>query len=275
MTISITPSGAPLGAVVTGIDLDDPPDDAAFADIRGAFLRHRVIAIRDLPSDLGKLHAFGRRFGALVPHVLSQYHHPETEEVSVISYKRQDSLGRTTAEPAGAFWHSDLSYDANPSDATMLYGLEIPSKGGDTQFADMAAAYAALPDAIKDRIAGLGAVHRYGYNGGTAVVDLNDDQRSRHPDVEHPVVRTHRETGEKTLFVNPGFTVRIRGVEESENLDLLDALFEHALKPEFRYRHKWRRGELVVMDNRACMHCASGDYTERRTLWRMIVGGTG
>ena len=119
-------------------------------------------------------------------------------------------------------------------------------------------------------------VHRYGYRGDGAVVDLDQEQESGHPDVLHPVVRTHRESGKMALFVNPGFTVRIEGMDEDESRELLDELFEHATKPEFIYRHKWQPGQIVASDNRATMHSATGGYGGKpRTLWRMIVGGTG
>ena len=251
-------------------------DDTAFAAIRRALVDHLVLVISGLPGDFQALLAFGRRFGTLVPHVLEQYHHPETSEVSIISTDPATGAGRTTDMPAGAFWHSDLSYDANPSDATMLYSVDVPDEGGDTLFANMVLAYETLPEATKQRIKGLLAVHRYGYRGDGAVVDLDQEQESGHPDVLHPVVRPHRESGKVALFVNPGFTVRIEGMDEDESRELLDELFEHATKPEFIYRHKWQPGQIVASDNRATMHSATGGYEGKpRTLWRMIVGGTG
>ena len=276
MTITVEPVDAPLGALVKGVDLSAPLDDTAFAAIRRALVDHLVLVISGLPGDFQALLAFGRRFGTLVSHVLEQYHHPETSEVSIISTDPATGAGRTTDMPAGAFWHSDLSYDANPSDATMLYSVDVPDEGGDTLFANMVLAYETLPEATKQRIKGLQTVHRYGYRGDGAVVDLDQEQESGHPDVLHPVVRTHRESGKMALFVNPGFTVRIEGMDEDESRELLDELFEHATKPEFIYRHKWQPGQIVASDNRATMHSATGGYEGKpRTLWRMIVGGTG
>ena len=276
MTVTVEPMDAPLGALVKGVDLSAPLDDTAFAAIRRALVDHLVLVISGLPGDFQALLAFGRRFGTLVPHVLEQYHHPETSEVSIISTDPATGAGRTTDMPAGTFWHSDLSYDANPSDATMLYSVDVPDEGGDTLFSNMVLAYETLPEATKQRIKGLLAVHRYGYRGDGAVVDLDKEQESGHPDVLHPVVRTHRENGKVALFVNPGFTVRIEGMDKDESHELLDELFAHATKPEFIYRHKWQPGQIVASDNRATMHSATGDYEGKpRTLWRMIVGGTG
>lgn len=276
MTVTVTPLDAPLGAEVSGVDLSRPLDDEAFGAVHRALLDHLVIVVPGLEADLWPLVGFGRRFGTLVPHILDQYHHPETSEVSIISTDAASGAGRTTDKPAGAFWHSDLSYDANPSDISMLYSVQVPDEGGDTLFANMQAAYEALPDATKARIEGRMAVHRYGYRGGGAIVNLNEDQDARHPPVTHPMVRTHRESGRKALFVNPGFTVAVEGMAKDESDALLDELFSHATRPEFVYRHKWRRGEIVACDNRATMHAATGGYEgEPRTLWRMIVGGSG
>ncbi len=276
MTVTVEPLDAPLGAEIKGVDLSATMDDTAFAAVRRALVDHLVLVISGVAGDFQPLLDFGRRFGTLVPHVLEQYHHPETSEVSIISTDPATGAGRTTDMPAGAFWHSDLSYDANPSDATMLYSVDVPDEGGDTLFANMILAYETLPEATKQRIEGLNAVHRYGYRGGGAVVDLNHEQDAHHPDVLHPVVRTHRESGKKALYVNPGFTVRIDGMDEDESRELLDELFEHATKPEFIYRHKWQPGQLVACDNRVTMHSATGGYEGKpRTLWRMIVGGTG
>lgn len=276
MAVTVTPLAAPLGAEIAGLDLAGPLDDDAFAAVRRALVAHLVVVIPDLPPDFDALLAFGRRFGRLMPHILTQYHHPRTSEVSIISTDPATGAGRTTAKTAGAFWHSDLSYDANPSDATFLYSVEVPPTGGDTLFCNMVAAYETLPAETKKRLDGLTAVHRYGYGGGDAIVDLDNEQHDRHPDVTHPVVRVNRDSGRKALFVNPGFTIGIVGMAEAESRALLDALFAHCLRPEFHYRHKWRAGQIVGCDNRATMHAATGGYEgQKRTLWRMIVGGSG
>ena len=273
MAIRVTPLSGHTGAAISGVDLSRPLADADFARIRRALLDHVVFVISGLAPEFQALVEFGRRFGRLVPHVLTQYHHPGTAEVSVISNVAECGQGRTTEMPAGAFWHSDLSYDVRPSDATLLYSVEVPEFGGDTLFANMYRAYETLPGPMKRRIEGLSAVHRYGWNGGAAVVALTDEQSAAHPDVVHPVVRVHPETGRKVLFVNPGFTMKIAGMDEDEGL--LEELFDHARRPDHQYRHTWRAGQIVACDNRAAMHRATGGYgAARRTLWRMIVGGT-
>ena len=178
MAIRVTPLSGHTGAAISGVDLSRPLADADFARIRRALLDHVVIVISGLAPEFQALLEFGRRFGTLVPHVLTQYHHPETSEVSVISNVVDSGQGRTTGMPAGAFWHSDLSYDVRPSDATLLYSVEVPETGGDTLFANMYRAYETLPEPTKRRIEGLSAVHRYGWNGGAAVVALSEEQRA-------------------------------------------------------------------------------------------------
>jgi taurine dioxygenase len=210
----------------------------------------------------------------LVPHVLDQYHHPETFEVSIIARNMDTPESRTTPVPAGAFWHSDLSYEENPSDAIFLYSTHLPRRGGDTLVANMYMAYERLPEKTKQRIAGLTATHRWGWNTSGATPKLNDRQQATHPDVVHPVVRVHPRTGRKVLYVNPGYTVKINDVPESESDALLAQLLEHALSPDIQYRHTWSLGMLLGLDNRASMHCAVADYTEPRRMLRMIVGCT-
>jgi taurine dioxygenase len=181
---------------------------------------------------------------------------------------------RRTGMPAGAFWHSDQSYAAKPSDAIFLYSSRVPRIGGDTLVANMALAYDALPVGLKQRIAGRTAIHRYGYRGGEAITPLTPQQQARMIDAEHPVVRVHPISGRKILYISPGYTVRITGMEATESEELLEQLFEHSHRPEFQYRHKWRANQLLGVDNRATMHCAVADYTEARRMLRMLVAGT-
>ena len=274
MTISVTPLGDSFGVEIGGVDLTAPLDEATFAEIRGALVEHQVAVIPEVPADVRVLVAFGRRFGAFRPHVLSQYHHPEAREIAVISNDPDSGFGRATGRPAGSFWHADLTYEEKPCDVSFLYAAQVPEAGGDTRFADMAGAYEALPAALKDRIEGLTAVHRYGgRDPGDSIVGLSEEQRAAHPEVEHPVVRTIPETGRRSLYVNPGWTVRIAGRSEAESAGLLEELYAHALHPRLQYRHRWRNRQIVFFDNRTTMHSATPDYPAdaRRTLYRMFV----
>lgn len=274
MTISVTPLGDSFGVEIGGVDLTAPLDKATFAEIRGALVEHQVAVIPEVPADVKVLVAFGRRFGAFRPHVLSQYHHPEAREIAVISNDPDSGFGRATGRPAGSFWHADLTYEEKPCDVSFLYAAQVPEAGGDTRFADMAGAYEALPAALKDRIEGLTAVHRYGgRDPGDSIVGLSEEQRAAHPEVAHPVVRTIPETGRRSLYVNPGWTVRIAGRSEAESAGLLEELYAHALHPRLQYRHRWRNRQIVFFDNRTTMHSATPDYPAdaKRTLYRMFV----
>ncbi|UTW50427.1 TauD/TfdA family dioxygenase [bacterium SCSIO 12827] len=274
MTIKIEPLDAPMGAVIHGLDSRNPLTDDDFRAVEQAMLEHIAIVIPDLEENVPWLRDFGSRFGPLVPHILNQYHHPDGFEVSIIAKNMGTAESRTTPKPAGAFWHSDLSYEVNPSDAIFLYSTHLPSKGGDTMVANMRAAYATLPDKTKQRLDGLTCTHRWGWNTLGATPTLTPEQQAAHPDVIHPVVRPHPKTGVPILYVNPGYSMRINELEQNESDDLLAELFDHALKPEFQYRHKWTLNSLVGIDNRSSMHCAVDDYTEPRRMLRMIVGCT-
>ncbi|MEK9671251.1 MAG: TauD/TfdA family dioxygenase [Rhodospirillaceae bacterium] len=272
MAIKIEPVDGPMGAVIHGLDSRKPLTDSDFAVVEKAMLDHIAFVIPDLEENVPWLRDFGRRFGPLVPHILDQYHHPDGFEVSIIARNTGTKESRDTAKPAGAFWHSDLSYEVAPSDAIFLYAAQVPSKGGDTVVANMREAYRTLPDKTKTRLEGKTAVHRWGWNSGGATPQLTAKQRESHPDVIHPVVRPHPKTGVPILYVSPGYTMRIVELEQDESDDLLAELFDHALKPDFQYRHKWSLHSLVGIDNRSSMHCAIDDYTEPRKMLRMIVG---
>ena len=274
MAVKIEPLEGPMGALVHGLDSSKPLSDEDFNIVEQAMCDHVAIVIPELEENVPWLRDFGHRFGPLVPHILDQYHHPDGFEVSIIARNTGTVESRDTAKPAGAFWHSDLSYEANPSDAIFLYSTQIPSQGGDTLAANMCLAYDNLPEKTKQRIEGLTASHRYGWNSGGATPKLTQKQRDTHPDVVHPVVRIHARTGRKILFVNPGYTMKINEVSQNESDDLLAELFEHALNPEIQYRHKWGLNMMLGLDNRASMHAAVDDYTEPRRMLRMIVGCT-
>lgn len=274
MRVAVEPLDAPLGARLRGVDGRRPLSGAEFAVIEQALIEHLAVVIDDLDEDIGWLQAFGRRFGPLVPHILTQFHHPCTPEMSIITANMNNAESRATAKPAGAFWHSDLSYCRDPSDAIFLYATHVPGDGGDTLIANMQRAYDALPARLRDRIDGLTATHRYGWGGKDAITAPDPERRAQYPDAVHPVVRVHPRTGKRSLFVNPGYTMCINGVSARESADILAVLFAHIDRNEFCYRHRWRVGQLVGIDNRATLHQAVADYREPMRKLRMIVGCT-
>jgi len=270
---------APMGAEITGLDLARPLDDAAFAAVRRAFLDSEgVLVFRDQQMTPEQHIGFSRRFGPLMIHVLRQFllpGHPEILLVSnVIENGKPIGLG-----DAGRYWHSDLSYAAEPSLGSLLHAQQIPAEGGDTSFANMYAAYEALPVDIKRQIEGTRALHSYRKSyermaGSTWRPPLTEAQKEEVQAVLHPVVRTHPETGRKALFVNEGFTVRIQDMPDGESDALLDFLFAHSTESRFRYRHVWHDHDLVFWDNRCAIHLAHGCPPElRRHMHRTTVQG--
>jgi taurine dioxygenase len=279
MAVGIKPFDGGLGAEVTGIDLARPLGTDAVAALHRAFAEHHVIAIRGQCLEPRQMVATSRLFGDLEPHVFSQYHHPETPLVMVLSNRIEQGREVGMAD-AGSFWHSDVSFKARPARATMLYAVEVPDEGGDTLFCDMTAAYEALPGPMKARLEGLGAVHRYGYatkraEGGPAGRrDRIRSQETAVPPCVHPVIRTQAESGRKSIYINPAYTERIEGLDEDESEALKREVFDHCLEDRFRLRYKWRAGDVVAWDNAAVMHTATTrdlDPSKHRTLWRTII----
>lgn len=270
-----------MGAEITGVDLDQLTPET-FAQIRAAFHAHKVIAVRDQRLAPAAQIAFSRRFGALEDQLNAHYTVEGYPEVLVLSNDIRDSKPVGLVD-GGDYWHSDSSHRDHPSLATILFAVKNPSIGGDTEFADMAAAYQALPAEMKRKIAGLKGIHAVSKLRNRRVQvsprrpdgkDFYERQKSI-PDQVWPLVRTHPETGDKALYLSPRFTIGIEGLDEAEADEILDALFAHQIRPEFVYRHKWRDGDLVMWDNRCVIHRATGGfvYPDVRTMHRTVIAG--
>ncbi len=275
------PWGQTVGARVDGLDVKSDLNDETFALVEQAFLAHHVVSIPGQQLDAAALLAFSRRVGPIEPHVLAEFHHPEHPEILVLSNIVRDGKAVGLAD-AGTYWHSDLSYKAQPSRATILHALEIPPEGGDTLFVNLVAAYEGLSADMQQRLEGLQGEHNYAYRSDRLAASLGirktltDAQRKATPPVVHPVVRTHPVSGRKALYINPGFTVRLLGLGKTESDELLTQLFNHCLRPAYRFRYKWQPGDLVLWDNAAVMHRATTrelDPSRHRHLWRTIVSG--
>jgi len=277
VSMQINPMTPILGAEVLGIDLSQPIDGATFGAINDALVKHSVIVIRDQDLSPEALIDFSRRFGPLMVHVLKEAlldGHPEIYKLSNVK-KNGQAQGRANA---GQYWHSDLTYEPVPSLGSVLYGIEVPECGGDTLFASTAHAFETLSEPMQAMLEKLTAEHLFAnaFRGGTNPAARKGDPLSDRPPVVHPVVRTHPESGRKCLFVNDGFTVRINEVTPAESQALLAYLYGHMTRPEVVYRHKWRRGDAVVWDNRALVHRGVGDYdeTQHRHMYRTTIEDT-
>jgi taurine dioxygenase len=270
-----------MGAEIASVDLGRL-DDATFERIYKAFLAHQVLAIRDQALAPEAQIAFSLRFGPLEDQLNAHYTVEGHPEVLVLSNDVRDGNPVGLID-GGDFWHSDSSHRDKPSMATLLHAVKNPKGGGDTEFADMYAAYDALPEGMKRRIAGLKGVHAVSKLRNRRVTvsprrpdgkDFYERQKTI-PDQIWPLVRTHPVTGRKALYVSPRFTIGIEGLPEAAADAILDDLFAHQIRDEFRYRHKWRDGDLVVWDNRCVIHQAAGGYAypDVRTMYRTVVAG--
>ncbi|TMH28392.1 MAG: TauD/TfdA family dioxygenase [Betaproteobacteria bacterium] len=266
-----------IGARVDGVDLSRPLSDAAFAAVRAAFHRHMLLSFPAQRLDEAQQVAFSRRFGELQVHVLDQYRHPQHPQIYVLSNVDR-ATGRTIGhhpDKGTLTWHSDLSFQRRPALATILYGIETPTTGGETQFADMAAAYDALDDAMKRRLAGLRAIHDLDYSRQRmGEPPMPEAQRRQSPPVDHPLVRTHPDTGRKLLYISRHVS-HIAEMPRDESDALLDELMAHATQPRFVFSYRWTQGDVLMWDNRSTIHRATGYDTsaERRVIHRTVVLG--
>jgi taurine dioxygenase len=209
-------------------------------------------------------------------HVLDQYRHPRFPEIYVLS--NVDKTGSTTGshpDKGTLVWHSDLSFQQRPALATILYGIEVPRQGGDTLYADMYAAYEGLDEGTKKQLSKLRAVHDLDASRQRAGESpMTEKQRAEAPPVEHPVVRTHPETGRKILYISRHVS-HFAGLAARESDALMEKLMAHATEERFVFRHKWGQRDVVIWDNRCTMHCATpyDAGAERRVLHRTVVKG--
>lgn len=269
--LDIAPVSGVIGAEVHGIDLAAPLSDELVAGLRRAFNEHQVLFFRDQHLTPAQQIAFGRRFGALGthPYVDANPQHPEVIDVVTEPGDRVNF---------GGGWHTDVTFLAEPDLGSILYAVEIPPFGGDTLFASQLAAYDALSDTMKSLLDGLVGIHSAGpqYGGAgystqstaMATKGADDAAASR---VEHPVVRTHPETGRKGLYVNPAFTIGIKGMARAESKALLTFLYAHATAESMTCRFRWQPGSVAMWDNRSVQHYALHDYRGHRRVMRRIT----
>ena len=278
MAMSLKKIGSSFVAEVEGVDLSKSVDAEIIAAIRQAWWDHSILVLRDQKLSEDQHIAFSRHFGDLQGHTVKDWLLPAHPEILVLSNR-----GRGGVKPldnGGAYWHSDMTYEAVPPMGSILHGLTVPPEGGDTLYTDMYAAYEALDDETKALIEGRTAIHSYHHRymkmaeGGKRPAPTAE-QLAQWRDTEHGIVLTHPESGRKALFVNEGFTVSIKGMEPAESEALLARLYAHAVQPEFIYAHKWQADDIVMWDNRTTMHCATPyDFSEyERTMHRTTIKG--
>ncbi len=263
----ITPLGATIGGLVDGVDLTAPLAPELIAELRRALLDFKVIFFRNQPLTPEQHVAFARRFGDLEIHPFIP---SNTTQPELVRFEKEAQVGGFEN-----VWHSDVPWRAVPSAAAVLHAVEVPSVGGDTAFCDMYAAYEGLDSKTKSMIESMTAINDFTKAfGHTLDESSRAAMHAQYPPVEHPVVRTHGETGRRLLYVNRAFTERIVGLDEAASNELIDFLSSQTNTLEYQCRFRWEPDSVAFWDNRAVQHYALSDYwPERRVMERASIIG--
>jgi taurine dioxygenase len=273
-SFTVSPLTNHTGAEVTGLDFTQPIDTDSRASLYRAFTERHVLVMRDQHFTPDQFKAATQIFGEIQPHDKKEHHVPGHPGVDYVS---NDEIVDGRRIIPGETFHSDHSNHPRPPKATTLFAVELPSSGGDTQYVNMHEAYDDLPEATKRRIDGLKAVHVYlsKFSPRPLGKITEESRRNLPPPGVHPLVRTNPENGRKALFLNPVRMESVVGMEDREALALIDDLMRHATQRKYEYRHKWRKGDWVLWDNRSVMHQANPDYdmNQRRYLYRLMLKG--
>lgn len=274
-SITVTPLTGSMGAEIAGIDLSAPLSNEQLADIHQAFLDHLMICFRDQDLTPGAQVDLARHFGkpAIYPFLEGIDGHPE---VNALIKTENDT------KAFGATWHSDTSYKEHPDLGTLLYAVEVPTAGGDTLFTNAYRAYETLSPAMQEMLEGLVGIFNsdklYGGNRAAQVGQFGEMGKAviatETFEAEHPIVRTHPETGRKALYISRAHTLRFKDMTADESTPLINYLSDHIVRPEFQCRLRWQPGTLAIWDNRCTQHHALNDYQgQRRHMHRVTIEG--
>jgi taurine dioxygenase len=265
-SITIAPLTPCIGAEIAGVDLGSPDMPDAIPQIRAALLAHKVIFFRDQHLTPAQHITFARHFGDLEIHPATPADQADPEILRIEHGPK--NRGRENA------WHSDVTWREAPSLGSILRAVEVPPVGGDTLFADMHAAFTLLSPEMQRFVSGLTAVHDIARVFAGRLGKSTEELHAKYPPMEHPVVRTHPETGQPCLYVNTAFTSHIKGLSARESADLLAHLYAQAANPEIQCRFRWQPGSIAFWDNRSSQHFAASDYfPARRVMERVTVAG--
>ena len=284
--MKLVPSGARLGATVEGLDLSRPVSDEQVEELIQAIGKYGVLRYPGQKLTTLQLRDFAARFGKLEINVAGAYQEPEAPEVMILSNIVRDGKPIGMAD-AGQGWHTDMSYSKTIAFANVLYGIEIPQRGGkplgNTEFSSMHAAYEELPSDLKHKLEGKTVQHDFNKfwemmrrEKGSKRPPLTEAQRKAKPPVSHPIFLTHPISRKKVLYANPGYSMRINELPEKESDEVLEFLFQHQLKPEYRYSFSWTPGDVLMWENFGTIHNAVADYgpDEHRFIKRCQVMAT-
>ena len=271
MAIAITPLSDALAAEIGGVDLTEPLNEETAQSIRRAWLDHLVVVFRGRELSQEDHERYCHAFGEFERVKSGRSKDDENPHVMYVSNITDEGF-KTTLEDGEMWFHSDQCYFEQPVSATTLYAEEVPSRGGNTRFANCYAAYENLPEDMKRRIDGKRALNAYDYGDQMQIKDRTRPADA--PQFVHPVVRTHPETGRKSLYINRLMTEHIVDMNRDESNEVLATLYDHIEQTRFVYEHVWRPGDLVMWDNRCTLHARTEfDPSERRKLRRMTIKG--
>jgi taurine dioxygenase len=279
MALKLRKLSYPLGVEICDIDVAKDISERSFGEIYRAFLDNGILLFRNQDITREQHIEFSRRFGELDRHEsLPRDRHPQHPELLMVTNEPKPDGSPSDTKYTGRQWHSDMSFTTEPSLGSLLKSYAVPEVGGDTLFANMVMAYDALSDGMKKLIANLHGIHLSGTRklaNDNSGIERMQEQKKLNPPVAQPVVRVHPETGRKALYIGEKVK-RFDGMTDEESRPLIDYLVRHATKPEFVYRHQWRKNDIVVWDNRCTMHQALGDFdeTQLRHMERTTVLGT-
>jgi taurine dioxygenase len=272
--MKVTPLSPNIGAEVTGIDLREPVDADTRRRLNAAVVEHVALVVRDQDFTPAQYLSAVSLFGEPMEQHFTQYALPDCPLVHEVSNRHKDRSGKRVKHGAG--WHTDHTNHVRPPKYTCLYAVSLPSSGGDTAVVNMRAGYEALPESLKQQIQGMKTVNVFQGSASPHSGQSADAQVEHKPEpVLQPLVRTNPENGTKALYFHPVKAENIVGMSPAESQALLARLLEHAIRPEFIYRHKWRKGDMLLWDNRSALHRAHFDYDpdEYRLLYRVLVRG--
>jgi taurine dioxygenase len=283
LALDVAPLSGTIGAEIRGIDLHHPLSEDAVGAIRQALLDYKVIFFPGAHLSPAEHKQVATYFGEITnahPVVPGIEDHKEVFEIDYSKVREMLQAGKEDSEYGGGEkWHTDVTFMRTPPLGSLLNAIVIPPAGGDTLWADTQAAYEGLSQPFKDLVDGLVAVHDGSRRFGKLLEyvghgEWDGERFTELVPAEHPVVRTHPETGRRSLFVNPGFTVKIKGLSGKESETLLNFLYEHMATPEYVVRYRWEEGDLGFWDNRTTMHYAIGDYGDaHRVIQRVTIKG--
>lgn len=279
MTVQIRPLSGALGSEVTGVDWTQSVADATIAAIRDALLKSHLVCLRTRPLAPRAFARLARYFGEPQLQLLRNMRIDDTPEVSLFdsTYKKAADKPADLRLDRRSGWHTDDSYFAKPAKITLLQALEIPDTGGETGFCNARAAYEDLTEAMKAKLNGLRAVHGYDtMRAPSRAAKRTAQEAAETPDVVHPLIRTHDETGGRAIYFNSNRTDRIVGLPREESDALLDRIHTHMTQARYQYHHAWRVGDVLMWDNRSVTHSVNMDFPpgQRRVHQRVLLEGS-